>query len=183
MNTPTDPHNHLLFGVRRSVRYHQRRQHHYESFHQWVIFVGLLFGSATLGLFATEFAAGWPLVWKLLPAAVVSLLSALDLVLGSQRKATGHHDLARDFIALEIQMELAGPHPEPATLAKLTAERLSIEAREPPVLRVLDTLCHNELAHAMGHDGAAQVPLSWYQRLFAGWFDLRQSRLYPRAER
>ena len=38
----------------------------------------------------------------------------------------------------------------PPMLAELTDRRLAIEAGEPPILRLLDALCHNELLTAVG---------------------------------
>ena len=38
----------------------------------------------------------------------------------------------------------------PERLAELTDRRLAIEAGEPPILRFLDALCHNELLTAVG---------------------------------
>ena len=38
----------------------------------------------------------------------------------------------------------------PERLAELTDRRLAIEAGEPPILRFLDALCHNELLIAVG---------------------------------
>ena len=57
----------------------------------------------------------------------------------------------------------------------MTDRRLDIERQEPPVLRVLDTLCYNELVRAMGY--GEQVRVGFWQRLFANFFDLADHRL------
>jgi hypothetical protein len=35
--------------------------------------------------------------------------------------------------------------------AAIVAQRLDIEACEPPILRVLDSICHNEMMRALGY--------------------------------
>ena len=48
-----------------------------------------------------------------------------------------------------------------------TVERLSIEAEEPPVKRILDVICHNDLARSMGLDREEMWRVKWYQRWVA----------------
>ena len=55
--------------------------------------------------------------------------------------ARQHNDLAREFIGLERDLVRVGDV-TPERLAELTARRLDIEAAEPPILRVLDAMCH-----------------------------------------
>ena len=102
---------------------------------------------------APELGAGWPLWLKLLPAALTSVLSAADLVFGSSRKAWMHADFARRFVELERALAKDG-----AEVAEILDRRLAIEAEEPPPLRVLDTLCHNELVRAMGYPRESADP-------------------------
>ena len=167
----------LLFGVRRSIRYHSRRRGFYERFHAVVLFLAVVFGSATLGAFGGALGEGWPLWIKLSPAALATLLSAADLVIGSMRKAWQHADFARRFIELERRLTAGPVAPDEALVAEFTGERLAIEADEPPVLRVLDTLCHNELLRAMGYPPEKQVRVGFWQRACAQFFDLREHRL------
>ena len=174
---PENDFHRLLFGVRRSVRYHARRERFYDSFHQVVVFMALVFGSTTLAAFGAALGAGWPLWLKLLPAALTTLFSALDLVVGSVRKARRHADLVRQFTELERQLEAGREAPSAALLAEVTDRRLQIEATEPPVLRVLDTLCHNELLRAMGYPRERQVRVGPLQRVCAPLFDVAEHRL------
>jgi hypothetical protein len=60
---------------------------------------------------------------------------------------------------------------------ELVAERLAIEEKEPPILRVLDTLCHNELIRAEGYDKTSYVKVNRVQRLLALFVDFNQSAL------
>ena len=86
------------------MRYHVRRRGFYERTHAGVLFLALVFGSATIAAFSAEFGKDWPLWLKLLPAALASVLSAADLIFGSSRKAWLHADLARPFIDLEREL-------------------------------------------------------------------------------
>jgi hypothetical protein len=48
------------------------------------------------------------------------------------------------------------------------------------VLRVLDSICHNELLRAMGYDRSQYVEIAWYQRLLAQFVDVREHAISPR---
>ena len=60
-------------------------------------------------------------------------------------------------------------------LAKITDERLAIEAGEPPVLHVLNAICYNEMVRTMGYGD--KVKISTVQRLLAQFFDWREHQL------
>lgn len=167
-------HHELLFGVRRSVRYHMRRVSSLDGFHGFVIFMAFVLSLATIAILGTELAPGW----KLLPAALTSLLVAVDLLIGSSRKARQHADLARRFIELERKMVVGQADMTDATIAEWKDQRLQIELKEAPILRVLDTLCHNELLRAMGYEPERYIPVRWWQRFFAQFIDLREDLLH-----
>lgn len=136
----------LLFDVRRSARYHDRRRAFFERLHQVTGgFTVLLAGSV---LFDLARPGDTP-EWMTALAVVAALLSAWDMVVGYSSKAGLHRDLKGRFIALEMAI-LAGDD-QPDTWAKYEVERLRIEQDEPPIYRALDLLCHNELLVAEGH--------------------------------
>lgn len=176
-NNCHDDYHALLFDVRRSVRYHNRRRRFYAAFHKSQVFLSLVLASATMMAFAGAIGGEWPLWAKTLPAALVSVWAAVDLVFGSVDKTWLHADLERQFIELERQLEAARHNPTAELIAEVTDRRLDIERQEPPVLRVLDTLCYNELLRAMGYDAEKQVRVGFWQRLFANFFDLADHRL------
>ena len=155
-----------LFGVRRSVRYHLRRRGFFERVR----------GAAILGIAASAMAA---LGWAPVAAAAILALALLGLAADSTRKARRHGDLARRFIALERRLVEIGAAPTRAALVESIRERLDIEADEPPIRRILDTLCHNELWRAMGYPESEMVPVSFLQRLFANYFDFRFDAAVP----
>ncbi len=160
-------HYDILFGVRRSVRYHDRRHRFYLGCHKLVIFFALLFGSATIMAFGSALGGSQPLWVKLLPAVLSTLLTALDLTVGFVDKAWRHKDLARRHRGLEKRVISAGEDAPQKVLNDINAERLDIEADELPVLRTLDRLCRNELMQAMGYPMEDAIKVSFLRRLFA----------------
>ena len=164
MNVDDEKHD-LLFGVRRSIRYHNRRRQFFETFNSSVTALSLVFSSATVyGVLQSHNIA-------LIAGSVVTMLTAINLVIGSAKKASLHHELSRRFLTLEKKMLL---QPDIESMKLWTEERLDIEADEPPILRVLDLICHNELARAMGCDKKYFADVSWYQRLCSNFFDIRE---------
>lgn len=164
----------LLFGVRRSIRYHSRRRQFFDRYRLFTNAVSVIFGSAAIAAVLSplgkEYTVG--------AAAVVTVFSLVDLVVGSARMARLHEELCRQFIELEKEI-ISIPEGQftEENASRLTAVRLSIEADEPPVKRVLDSLCHNELLRAMGYDRGEFVRVKWYQRLFAQLLDIQEHRI------
>jgi hypothetical protein len=56
-------------------------------------------------------------------------------------------------------------------------ERLDIEADEPPVPHVLNAICHNDLARAMGYGPEHQARIACYQRWLAQFVGVGQHSL------
>jgi hypothetical protein len=57
------------------------------------------------------------------------------------------------------------------------AQRLEIEATEPPPLRVLDMICHNELCRAMDYSEKYCVQIKWYQRYLSQLMDINDHKI------
>ncbi|MCX7098352.1 MAG: hypothetical protein NTV43_10670 [Methylococcales bacterium] len=167
MSTEDETHD-LLFGVRRSIRYHNRRRNFYDRFNSFVNAVSLIMGSATV--YGTLKAQAQDIA--VIAASVVTILSAINLVVGSARQARIHNDLSKRFIGLEKKIVSGTINNTPIKLAEWTEERLDIEVEEPPVLHVLNCICHNELARAMGYDQKYYVKIAWYQSWFAHILDI-----------
>ena len=111
-------------------------------------------------------------------AAFVTVFATIDLVGGTAVKARLHEDICRRFIALERQMELAEKPIDVQSLAKCKATRLEIEADEPPVYQVLNSLCHHELLLSTGnYDKKYFARIHWYQRWFAQCFDMQDDKI------
>lgn len=135
----------ITFDVRRSVRYHMCRRRTYERFDKITNMLSVIFGSAAVyGVLETNSKS-----WALGAAAVVTITSSINLVIGSSQRAREHGDLARRFIELEKRL-LGEPNAE--VLYQVKQERLTIEAEEPPVLQILDCMCYNDQLRAEGRD-------------------------------
>lgn len=171
----------LLFSVRRSIRYHDRRLNFYEVMHRLVLLSALILSSASIAAFAAEFAAHWSQWVKLLPPALVSILTGADLVIGTTSKARLHDHLKRRFIDLECQIEQAGNEYDESTVAEWTNSRLRIEAEEPPILRVLDILCHNEQVRAMGYPKGEEYIVGFWSRLLAPLWDMGEHTIQQKT--
>ena len=153
----------LLFGIRRSVRYHDRRRRFHEIWNTFTVAIAAIGGSGATILF---FALDKPII----PAAIsatVALTGAMDLAVGTVRKADRHGDLARQFITLEQEFS-SGLNLEDGAYETLTRRRLQIEASEPVALRLLDAMCHFEVLRSLGdREHHPRVPL--YRRILANW--------------
>jgi hypothetical protein len=108
-------------------------------------------------------------------AGITAILSAVNLVFDTKGNARLHHDLARDFIAVE--KTLINPELTPDQLAEAEAKRLDIEAEEPPVLKVLDLTCHNDLLKAMGYEKENFYKIGFLRSAFANFFDFFPSSI------
>ena len=168
----------LLFDVRRSVRYHTRQR---KFFSRLGKFIKVFTTVGGLGTITTILAAAGER-WTLAYGTLAGVCSIVDLVIGTDEAARLHADLAVEFITLERQMVLAGKDISEKRLAEFTDQRLEIEAKEPPVLHVLNAMCHNELATAMGYPESEQSKkLTWLQKFFAPIYDISPDSLEKRT--
>ena len=136
----------LLFGVRRSSRYHMHRRQFFESCNTLTVILSLIGGS---GAFIMFFVPIWPWLQPVM-AGLVSLAAAVNLAIGTVRRADHHGQLARQFI--ELEMQFAERDLDKKAIDELTKARLHIEMEEPPIKRLLDALCHFELLVALGYE-------------------------------
>lgn len=84
-------------------------------------------------------------------------------------------NLPKKFIHLEREIALVG-EPTDDNLRKFTACRLEIEAEEPPILRTLDRLCHNEMLRAEGHSLDKIVRVPWLEKRLAQFVNFEPPR-------
>jgi hypothetical protein len=166
----------LLFGVQRSVRYHNRRRLFFDRLNKISTFLSALFGTATVASALSSFNGAWTIVF----AVLVAIFSVIDLVVGTAQAARMHYDLARKFIDLEKDI-VSKKKPAEEEMIKFQSRRLEIEADEPPPLKMLDMICHNELLRAKGYCSSEFVKIKWYQRLFAQFIDVGEHRICPPA--
>lgn len=122
----------LLFGVRRSVRYHMRRQRFFDRLDRAAALASLVAGSSTVVALLASVGEGLVLA----AAAATAAAGACAAVFMPGRRARQHNDLAREFIGLERDLIGTAGDLTPERLAELADRRLAIEAGEPPILRV-----------------------------------------------
>jgi hypothetical protein len=135
----------LLFNVRRSLRYHDRRRAFFERLHQITAGLTILLAGSVLFEIARP---GETAGWMVFLAVIAALLSAWDIVVGYASKANLHRELKQKFGLLEISI-ISGSD-DATTWQSHQVERLRIEQDEPPIFRALDSLCQNELLAAEG---------------------------------
>lgn len=172
----SDDQYNLLFDVRRSARYHDRRRAFFEQLHRISATLTVLLAGSVLFDLARP---GETALWMTVLAIIAAVLAAVDIVIGYVGRATLHDELKKRFVSLEMAI-LSGKD-DPETIRQHQIERLRIEKDEPPIFRALDLLCHNELCKAMGFtregDGEKNFAnLTYWQQLtrhFWPWADLK----------
>jgi hypothetical protein len=169
----------LLFGVRRSIRYHTRRRKFFDGLSGWGDFLTIITGGTVVAFAAGE--AKHTALTAILGAAI-AIISALDLVIGFSTKARDYHDLVKEFSELEREMTASDDKRTKENLAAFTNKRLAIEEDEPPILCVLNNSCHNDLCRALGKDSKYYVDIKWYQSWFKQWFDVLPSKMVTHEE-
>lgn len=147
----------LLNDVRISQRYHDRRELFFGRLSRGATGVSLLMGSASIGA-----AVKQDPFWGTIAGAVTTLVSTLNLVVGSSDLSKTHRDLKRRFIDLEAKMIIA--EVDDKAVQVFTEARLRIEADEPPVMHNLLRLCRNEVCRTLGME---QRPIGKWARLTA----------------
>ena len=140
----------LLWDVRRSVRYHNRRRAWFERWHHGTLILAIV---ALSGLYETVATFG-------------IIFLATNVVCRFADRASDHKIFAARFRVLEHKLIPQRPDED---LDRLDLERLEIETEEPPVKRLLDVLCHYELWKAYRED-YEHVPVTWWRRWTVNWF-------------
>lgn len=156
----------LLFAVRRSIRYHDRRQRFFSQCHRLVSAIWIVSGAAIFGeIFGNH---------KLL-VILPTIAAVADIVIGFAQQMSEHKVLKQKFMQLETQII---SNPDDSNHADFYSKRVAIESGEPPKLHALDLLCHNEVVHAYYSREDAKEHLAeikWFHRRFA------QFRAWPNA--
>lgn len=165
----SDPTLHkLLFDVRRSIRYHDRRRAFFQRMHQITgVLTILLAGGVLFELAGT----GETSLWLKLLGLIAAVFSAVDIIIGYARQANRHADLRKRFCVLEIAVNTGGK-----PVSDYANDRLAIEQDEPPVYRALDLLCQNEQLVAQGYSRADPNDKGYFSDL--KWYEALTAHLY-----
>lgn len=152
----------LLFTLAVSYSYHRRRQRFFDLLDKLTKALTVLAGAAVQSAIVKN---SLPLL-----GVAISALGLLSLVFGYGDRKQAHNELAETFMLLRAQVESVaqGAFTE-VQLCGWESELQRLNAKEPPSLRALVTLCQNEQAVAYGHPDEVR-PLPLHQRLLASWF-------------
>ena len=180
-----------LFHVRRSVKYHDHRRRFFENVLNISLFLALICGPSflLLGMYAGQNADNTTVEvvdWlRYVPVILTSVFTGAALLSGTSSKSNLHNRLKTEFIRLRQEMERC-QNREQSQVAEWTAKRLDIEVDEPPINRVVDAICHNEVLQSMGNTDATDYVrvLSWHRLIgpFTRYFD-NNLRLYVQGEK
>jgi hypothetical protein len=152
---------HTLHRAHVSYRYHRKRQRFFDLLDK---------GTKALTVVAGASLLADPIKQNLPAAAmVISGLGLLSLVYGFGDRKQAHKELAEAFTMLASKIEGT---PAASLTAQLSAgweaDALTLDAKEPPQLRALVSICEREQAIAEGHpDHVPALPL--HKRVLSGW--------------
>jgi len=164
-----------LFGVRRAIRYHNARRAFFDGLGDWTNFLTIICGGCVVFFVSASLATRSTAA--IVFGALISVLTAVDLVVGFAVKARTHADLSRRFCELERDMLLLAGQPSEEDLRDILRRRLDIEADGPFILRVLEATCHNEVARTMGWPSTDLAEIGFWQDVCKQFFDFQADRL------
>ena len=164
----------LIWKLRLSARYHQKRERFLDGVDRFTQCVGVLGGAAAFSQVFVQANDSQIFWWNWLPGACVAVISATALCYGPGAKARKHAELARDTMRLHARFVRSGS-PTPAQRAEFHAELLILESEEPGSLRCLVRQCENELNEADGNTEHI-ISLSFWQQRFMNLLDIDPSR-------
>lgn len=172
----------LLFEVKQSVCYHERRQLFFQHLRTLANLMILVFGATTI-VALLNYVSG---TLGLLLGALVTLIATIELIFDSCRMIKKHDELRKRFISLEQEMtevtKVKVDEVDRKVYVEFHNKRLTLKKDEPPVLRVLSARCHNELVKkGMGNLlQEREFEIKWYQSLFANFIDIGEDKLRRR---
>ena len=144
-----------------SYSYHRKRQRFFDLLDKGTKAMTVLVGASLL---SEPIRNNLPLA-----AAAVSGLSLLSLVFAYGDRKQTHKEMAEAWMHLQARVDQVGPRLfTEAQLTDWAAEAARLDAREPPTLAALITICQNEVALATGNPASVH-PLPWPRRLMANF--------------
>ena len=154
-----------LFQTRLSIRYHSKRQNHFETIETFSSFFLLVLGSGAMATTAIKFLP----IFASIIGMLIALITALKIAFRFAYSAARHARFVESFAELENKL-LSSKNDE--EVDQVIGEILKLEAKEPPVLINLSVICYNETAISGGQEGYIR-PLSRWQEFMARWMDWR----------
>ncbi len=147
----------LIYKLRLSALYHQKRARYYELSDKVLQAVAVLGSTgAVYELLATRRDV------QLWLSGGVAVVSTLLLVFAPSTKANLHSNMVKDFRRLLAAVHAAGEYPEATTIDAWMSECVSLEAQEPCSLSALVAECEFQLS--VGSGGTNVVRPAWWKR-------------------
>ena len=169
-----------LFGVRRSIRYHERRQSFFETSETLCTWAQITCGTTGLGtLIAKEGVLGASLLAVMLAGLALNRAAKLG------QKAERHSNFRQQFVELESAMLAYEGQRDITERKELEFRKLrrKIEGREPTKLRVVDVLAHNDLvASNIDYQGQPPYPVHRRERWLGHFMDIEIKPIQDRHE-
>lgn len=168
----------LKFYLQRSIRYHMRRAAFFMKWQRVTSFIGVVFGSAAVATFIGEVPEQITAVFALM----VTVASALDLVVGTGQSAWLHNDLRKRF--LELEGIIASRAADIELIADINHQIRRIEADEPPAREILNLLVRNDTIRASLPDEQANkevIDICWIKRVTANLIDWDTAHMVRRG--
>ncbi len=155
----------IRFNVLRNALYHTARRRYLERTNRLFSFLVVVLGTAAASDVLARFG-----IDPVLPAILIAIVGALQLVIDFGGQARTHQALQRDYFALlsEIDTQI---DPSAQQIAAWQGRQMRIAADEPPVLRAIDAKAYNDAIAASTDFGEGErLIIPHYQRLVAGLF-------------
>lgn len=159
-----------MFGIRVNARYHQRRRMFFDRWNSVTSALVLISGSgAIINLVTKLFNSD---VAVIVFGGTVTLISLVDLVVGTARMARIHEILFRQYVDLEMDLARVTSKEQ---LVELDINFLRICADEPPPLNTLFQLCYNDISNALGREERI-VDINFLQRVLSNFLSFESPK-------
>jgi hypothetical protein len=158
------------FGINKCRRYHALLRDFYQSLHNWSAGISAFAGSSAF----IAFLAGSPEITGWL-SAVFGLVSTFELIFRYEERVRYHNDPCVRFTNLAAKLEITPETLE--ELGRIRAKRITIEADENEVKRLVEIRASVEEARSRGIPEAKLIKLSRPQRVLGYLFTFGLSRL------
>lgn len=161
----------LGYRIELGARYHQRRRSFFDSLGTLLMVLSLFGASGAVAIVLSDKGNEGLKVGVLV---VLALAQAISLAVRPDQKAREHARIASNFVDVERALRaIAAPTPE--AVRAVTSRMLDVEREEPPTKRVLMAIVRNECSRRVGDPN--RIPITWWQRTFAHFFDVSPDRL------
>jgi hypothetical protein len=153
------------FNIMMSIRYHMKRQHFFSRFHRVVSILTIAFSTAAFASILNQVGVA------LYASATVVLLQSIDLFVDSRKSTELHNDLRRSYLILYKELLKHDNHMLTDKQSRNIRAKISeIEMDEPPIMRALLELSHNDVVKATNSKNENMIEVSWFKRITSQCF-------------